>query len=136
MNLGDLKIGMVLYPNPSYWGKNTIVKHFTIIDITPLYFHGRYNDQALIYSLYTEVDLNEKFVDVRIIEFNKDLDNLEIIKNKNIASVGVDHIDSVNKSKEEFKNLGLKMEFAPIKIDLRYFPILFHQPMLTSPLDN
>ena len=28
----------------------------------------------------------------------------------------------VNKSKEEFKNLGLKMEFAPIKIDLRYFP--------------
>ena len=32
------------------------------------------------------------------------------------------NIDSVNKSKEEFKNLGLKMEFAPIKIDLRYFP--------------
>jgi len=32
------------------------------------------------------------------------------------------NVDSVNKSKEEFKNLGLKMEFAPIKIDLRYFP--------------
>jgi hypothetical protein len=32
------------------------------------------------------------------------------------------NVDSVNKSKEEFRDLGLKIEFAPNKIDLQYFP--------------
>jgi len=32
------------------------------------------------------------------------------------------NVDSINKSKEEFRKLGLKMEFSSSKIDLKYFP--------------
>ncbi len=32
------------------------------------------------------------------------------------------NVDSVNKFKEEFKNVGLNVEFPPKKIDLQYFP--------------
>jgi hypothetical protein len=32
------------------------------------------------------------------------------------------NVDSVNKSKQEFKNLGIEIDFAPIKIDLQYVP--------------
>jgi hypothetical protein len=32
------------------------------------------------------------------------------------------NVDSVNKFKEEFKNIGLNVEFPPKKIDLQYFP--------------
>ena len=32
------------------------------------------------------------------------------------------NVDSVNKFKQEFKNLGIEIDFAPNKIDLQYFP--------------
>ena len=32
------------------------------------------------------------------------------------------NIDSINKLKEEYKNLGINVAFAPTKIDLKYFP--------------
>jgi hypothetical protein len=31
------------------------------------------------------------------------------------------NVDSINKSKEEFRKLGLKMEFSSSKIDLKYW---------------
>jgi hypothetical protein len=41
---------------------------------------------------------------------------------QNKGKIFYQNIDIVNKSKEEFRNLGLNMEFPPNKIDLQYFP--------------
>jgi spore coat polysaccharide biosynthesis predicted glycosyltransferase SpsG len=95
-NIIWVKGPFALYPNKTVLNN----KRFKLID-SPLSIDKYIINSNYALTLYGVTFFELTYYGLPTVVFspyeNKDLDNLEIIKNKNIASVGVDHIDSVNK---------------------------------------